>query len=49
MNFFLDQAINASQTVADAVALTANNGSIQQSAADAANDYYDMFATQNPN
>ena len=49
VNFFLDQAINASQTVADAVALTANNGSIQQSAADAANDYYDMFATQNPN
>ena len=49
VNFFLDQAISASEQVAEAVALTPNNGVIQQSAADAANDYYNMFASNNPN
>lgn len=48
INFFLEQAISASQEVADAVALTPNNGVIQQSAAEAANDYYDMFASKDP-
>lgn len=49
IEFFFDQAINAAQQVADAVTLTPNNGSIQQSANEPANDYYDMFASQNPN
>lgn len=48
VNFFLDQAIDASQQIADAVPLTPNNGVIQQSSADAANEYYDMFASQDP-
>ncbi|ADV42621.1 RagB/SusD family nutrient uptake outer membrane protein [Bacteroides helcogenes] len=47
--FFLDQAIDASKQVADAVQLTPNNSSIQQSASEPANDYYDMFASTNPN
>lgn len=48
VNYFLDQAISASQQVADAIQLTPNNGVIQQSTAEAANDYYDMFASNNP-
>lgn len=48
VNFFLEQAIDASQQVADAVALTPNNGVIQQSSSEAANDYYDMFASSDP-
>ncbi len=49
ISFFLDQALSASQQVADNVKLTPNNGIIQQSAAETPNDYYDMFASQNPN
>lgn len=48
VNFFLDQAIDASQQVAETVSLTSNNGIIQQSSSEAANDYYDMFASQDP-
>lgn len=48
IDFFLDQAMVASEEVADAIALTTNGKIIQESASQAANDYYDMFAVKDP-
>lgn len=48
INFFLDQAMAAAEQVADAIPLTNNNKVIQGSASDPANDYYNMFAVNNP-
>ncbi len=48
INWFLDQAMAASEQVADAVQLTANNGLIQDPEQPTANQYYDMFSVQNP-
>ncbi|WP_091767325.1 RagB/SusD family nutrient uptake outer membrane protein [Prevotella sp. khp7] len=47
VNFFLDQAIDASQQIADNVKLTPNSGIIQESEADV-NDYNDMFSVKDP-
>lgn len=48
INYFLDQAIEASQVVADKYKdrLTVNTGTLQQSLSDPANPYYDMFAQE---
>lgn len=48
ISFFLEQAMDASKKVADAYKgnLTMNTGVLQQSADDAANPYYDMFAQE---
>jgi starch-binding outer membrane protein, SusD/RagB family len=46
INYFLDQAMAAAKVVADAHALVTNSKSIQQSASQPANPYYDMFASQ---
>ena len=46
INFFLDQAIEASKVVADQVVLTTNTGHVQQSASDPANPYMDMYGTE---
>ena len=48
IKFFLDQAMNAAEQVADAIPLINNNKVIQGSLADPANDYYNMFAVNNP-
>ncbi len=48
INYFLDEALKASEEVADAVPLVANAQVIQESASDPANDYYNMFAVKNP-
>lgn len=48
ITYFLQQAMDASAQVADAVQLTENNSSIRQTAADAVNPYYDMFASHDP-
>jgi len=48
INFFLDQAMDASKQVAEASALVLNNKVMQQAASDAKNQYYDMFASANP-
>lgn len=48
ITYFLQQAMDASSQVADAVQLTENNSSIRQTAADAVNPYYDMFASHDP-
>lgn len=47
INFFLDQAIDASQKCADMVVLTANTGEIQQEPNGQANPYMDMYASLN--
>jgi len=44
INYFLDQAIDASQKVADAIPLVSNNMVIQQTAADPVNPYCAMFS-----
>ena len=44
INWFLDQAISASELLADKVALTENTGTVQQSALEKGNPYMDMFA-----
>lgn len=48
INFFLDEAIEASEKVASAYkdVLTNNTGSLQQSIDEPANPYYDMFAQE---
>lgn len=43
IEYFLDLAMKSAKAVADEHALTANNGTLQQSTSDPANDYYDMF------
>ncbi|NDV83114.1 RagB/SusD family nutrient uptake outer membrane protein [Bacteroides sp. 51] len=48
INFFLDEAMKASEIVADAIQLETNSKVIQESLGDPANDYYNMFATQDP-
>lgn len=48
INWFLDQAMDASQQVADAVPLTTNNNIIRSSLSDEKNPYYDMFACKDP-
>lgn len=49
ISYFLEQAMDASQKVAEAYKnkLTENTGVLQQAAADPANPYYDMFAQEN--
>ena len=44
INWFLDQAISASELLADKVTLTENTGTVQQSALEKGNPYMDMFA-----
>lgn len=48
INWFLDEALNASKEVAEKYknTLTDNTGTLQQSLNDAANPYYDMFASE---
>ncbi len=48
INFFLDQAMDASKSVAEAYKdkLTINTGVLQQSETDPANPYFDMFAQE---
>jgi len=46
--FFLDQALDASSQVADAITLVENNGIIRESLSQPVNSYYDMFASSNP-
>lgn len=48
INYFLDQAMDASKQVAEEYKgkLTVNTGTLQQSATDAANPYFDMFAQE---
>lgn len=48
IDWFLDQAMDASQQVADAVSLTSNNYIIRSSLSDEKNPYYDMFACKDP-
>ena len=47
--FFLDQALDASSQIADAIPLVENNGGIRESLSEPINAYYDMFASANPN
>lgn len=48
INYFLDQAMDASKLVAEKYKgnLTLNTGTLQQSPTDAANPYFDMFAQE---
>ncbi|GAF02839.1 RagB/SusD family nutrient uptake outer membrane protein [Saccharicrinis fermentans] len=48
VDFFLTEAMNASEEVAEAISLVSNNSVIQESASQALNMYYDMFATPDP-
>lgn len=48
INYFLDIAMTAAAQVADAVDLIPNNGVIRTSGNEAINQYYDMFASNNP-
>ncbi len=48
ITFFLNEAINAAQEIADKIDLVSNNMVIQESAAQQTNSYYDMFASVNP-
>lgn len=48
IQYFLQQAMDASQQVADAISLVNNTGKRQQTASDATNPYYDMFASHDP-
>lgn len=48
IEFFLDQALEASSQITDAIPLVENNKVIQTSAAEPGNKYYDMFASKNP-
>lgn len=46
INFFLDQAIEASKMVAEGVTLTPNTGYVQQSVNEAPNPYMEMYGTE---
>ncbi len=46
--FFLKEAMNAAEQVAESVQLTENNQIIRDTPAKAKNPYYDMFASHNP-
>lgn len=48
IDFFLEEAMEAAQQVADKITLTANNKTIRESASQAVNPYYDLFASKNP-
>lgn len=48
IDFFLDQAMDASSQVADAIMLTPNNKVIRESEEQDINPYYDMFSTVDP-
>jgi hypothetical protein len=48
INYFLDQAMDASAKVADAIALVDNNKVIREQLSDPKNPYYDMFACVDP-
>jgi hypothetical protein len=48
INFFLDQAIDASEKLASTITLTANSGRIRQNVNESENPYMDMFASVNP-
>lgn len=43
INWFLDTAMESAGELSDAISLTENTGSVQQSASDPANPYMDMF------
>lgn len=49
IDFFLGQAMSAAKVVADNRTLAANSKVIRSSMADAANPYYEMFASENLN
>ena len=48
INFFLDQAMDAAQQVAEQLQLTPNNKVIRDEISKPKNPYYDMFACHNP-
>ncbi|MGQ1946070.1 RagB/SusD family nutrient uptake outer membrane protein [Geofilum sp. OHC36d9] len=48
IDFFLDEAMDASSEIADAISLIDNNQVIQENASQSVNDYYNMFATPDP-
>ncbi|WP_291862288.1 RagB/SusD family nutrient uptake outer membrane protein [Marinilabilia sp.] len=48
IDFFLTEAMDASSQIADNVGLVDNNQVIQESASQAQNNYYNMFATPDP-
>jgi len=48
INWFLEQAMDASAQVADAFTLTPNNKVIRSTPTDQKNPYYDMFSCTNP-
>ncbi len=48
INWFLEQAIDASQQLASMITLTDNTGHVQQDATEPANPYMDMYASVNP-
>ncbi len=48
VNFFLTQAMEAADLIASAIPLVDNNKVIRESASQALNQYYDMFASANP-
>jgi len=48
ISFFLTEAMEASSAIADAIPLVSNNKVIRESAAQAKNPYYDMFASPDP-
>ena len=47
INYFLTQSMEASKAVGDEITLVENTGLVQQSAAEAANPYMDMFSAEN--
>lgn len=48
IEFFLTQAMDAADQIASSISLVDNNKVIRESAAEAVNPYYDMFASANP-
>jgi hypothetical protein len=48
INFFLDQAIDASEKLASTITLTVNSGRIRQGVNESENPYMDMFASVDP-
>lgn len=46
IDYFLGQAMEAAMAVADKIALTENNGMLQQSVSDPVNLYHDMFGAE---
>lgn len=48
VEFFLTQAMDASDQIASTISLVANNKVIRESAAQTLNQYYDMFTSANP-